>query len=578
MNRKRLLCALGLALAACNEERTPGACDGGLHGDAPSTADVSPGQDAGACAAARTVALVEGDNRLTGDTTGRTMDGLALYCGDAPSPWELLALEVPGSPGAQALLHFEVDGEATSYPIVLEWRPRGCDVRADSQCFPWDGMDPTTTPSGDVQVEAGSTVYLYASGRDEDAVGPWSIDVSVDPRVEPPVLTAATITRVGGSRYALTFDGSDSDADAYSVDVRFLDASGTTLRFTDPFSGVERESYAPHIDAIFLGPSFGGRAHIGEYLGEDAILAATSTAVEAELVLTDQRGLTSAPLRVTIADATLAALGESCGPTALCPSYQACRGGVCAAVAACDAIGPLTLTPGTTATRTVTLGAGLGDIDRPCAFSGGTEALFAIDVPPAVSPVVSYELRIDGPTDGRPIYRLADCAEPPAYGSPTCNYVGNTVPIEQGSHVVVVEHGWSSGEETVELHFTLVEVLEGGAACDPSGASNRCSLGTCLDGPSPVCPDTCDVFDVGACGAGRACEWQYMVPGTGGICVAAGTADIGEPCTFEPGVSTGCLDGLSCGGTCQPFCDAAHPCPSGPACFTVGPSPGTCFL
>lgn len=580
MKPVRLSCALLLSLGACTPDPVVVACDGGLHDDAPATDAPSspdtPADAAEACAGARTITLVEGDNHVTGDTTGRTSEGMAIYCGEAPSPWELVALEVPGASGDDALLHIELDGEATAYPIVFEWRPAGCDDRTDSTCLFWDGMD-GFLPRGDVAVPAGSTLYVYVTGRDEDAFGAWALDVNVDARIEAPVLTAATFTRVDAARYAITFDGTDADGDVISLTTRFFDASGAVVPYTDRFTGVESESFTPYLEGVFLGPTFGGRAQIGEYLGEDAVVEGTATAVEVELTLRDTRGNESAPLRVAITSATDAALGEACGATAACAFYQTCRGGVCAGAPACDAIPPLALTPGTPVARTLTLPVGLGGIDRPCSFSAGTEALFGITVPAPASPVASYELRVLGTTDGRPFYTVDDCAVPPEYGAPVCNYVGNAAPVAPGNHTLVIEHGYTTGPETVDVEITLVPVLEGGAACDPTGAANRCGVGVCPDVTSPTCPDTCSVFDVGACGAGRACEWQYTIPGDVGICVAAGTAALGEPCTPEMGVSTGCVDGLSCSFECVPFCDATHPCPGGGACPSFGDSPGTCF-
>jgi hypothetical protein len=77
-----------------------------------------------------------------------------------------------------------------------------------------------------------------------------------------------------------------------------------------------------------------------------------------------------------------------------------------------------------------------------------------------------------------------------------------------------------------------------------------------------------------ACGAGTAC-WTKDKNAASFECIPSGTKKVGESCKSVVGTAP-CGDGMMClqlqgsgEGTCQPFCDSKHDCPSGENCATV---------
>jgi hypothetical protein len=570
-----LLAPSTLALASACGSSSP-ACDGGLHDpDAPleaSDAAVLP------CSEVRVVNLVAGSQTVTGDTTGRSAEGQAFYCGDGPSPYELVALTLPGDASDTVLVHYALDPEVTMHQAVLELRPHGCADRTDSECRSWYGLDPANPPEGNLVAPGGSVAYLYVSGADPDAFGPWAIDFEVDASLAVPVLTAGTVTRVGMDRFEATFDGSDADGDVITLGMRLFDASGALITLHP--AEIDVSEFTFYFNSVFLGTAFGGRGYIGnEGWAISGLLEQTASAVRAELVLRDARNLVSEPLMVDIVDATSAELGEPCGPTAVCTPSLACSAGTCAPPSICASATPLTLVPGVTTTRTVTLGPGFGALDRPCNYTGGTEAVFSIDVPTASAGVFGYELLVGGVTDmGTAQFHLQTaCGVPDAYEVAWCGYQGSdqAVSMTPGPRFLVIEHPDGNNDPlTFDVPITLRPILDEGQPCDPMGLLSRCAVGVCPDMPSPVCPESCNVFNVGECGPGRACgAWAY--PSANGLCVEAGSSALGAPCTDAPGIS-GCVDGLSCQGVCVTYCDATHDCPSGICPAFLG-DVATCF-
>jgi hypothetical protein len=79
------------------------------------------------------------------------------------------------------------------------------------------------------------------------------------------------------------------------------------------------------------------------------------------------------------------------------------------------------------------------------------------------------------------------------------------------------------------------------------------------------CERACTLFADG-CPAGQACS---LVPGKVNpvtSCVPAGTGPQGSACA----TARDCAPGSTCAfGTCQPICDASHPCPDGRACVAL---------
>jgi len=75
-----------------------------------------------------------------------------------------------------------------------------------------------------------------------------------------------------------------------------------------------------------------------------------------------------------------------------------------------------------------------------------------------------------------------------------------------------------------------------------------------------------------SCPAGQTC-WVRSGPGDY-QCLSSGSGQSGDLCQPTEGTAT-CKDGLACiepvdspgqPATCTPFCDSAHPCPSGQSC------------
>ncbi|MFO0546809.1 MAG: hypothetical protein U0271_00410 [Polyangiaceae bacterium] len=84
----------------------------------------------------------------------------------------------------------------------------------------------------------------------------------------------------------------------------------------------------------------------------------------------------------------------------------------------------------------------------------------------------------------------------------------------------------------------------------------------------PVCTD-----DPWSCAAGTVC-WINTTEDAY-ACEPSGTGQLGEACQPLAGEPT-CADGMVCialdnpdNGTCTPFCDAAHPCPSDAKCLVI---------
>lgn len=511
--RLLLLSSLLLALVGCDSDPTP--ADAGMDDGGTSTEDATmPPPDAnghdsgmmmgGACDAPRAVTLTDGEQTITGDTSGGTTGfPLSEGCGapEHAAPAEILALTVPGT-GLKGV-SFNTLNEATGWDTLLEVRPTACDSTEAATCFD-DALPGLIAQSaGSFTAEGGSTVHLVVTGYGEATdSGAYELTVEVSD-ASAPTLTEGDAYRVGTERYDLVVRGMDAEGDVSYVRVSFLDGSGAAIEVDtdgDPETpaqstfevGVERVSGTPAYEALVR-------------IADEDFMTATAAATQVEVTVVDRFDLESSSMTFALSDVTESGLGESCGASTICADGLSCDGGTCAipadVMAACSGATAVSITPGpTTVTESVAGAVPAADslffesTCVPTADTSGGETLFTVDVPAGTYDLIaSTENAATSEDIDTVVYFRSTCGDPGSEAA--CNdddetYRSTTVlqDAPAGTYTIAVEiYGGAEAETPFSLDVSLRPVLPAGAPCDPMEAMNRCSTGTCMGDPG-ICP------------------------------------------------------------------------------------------
>jgi hypothetical protein len=512
--------AVLLALAGCDgsppadPDAGPIDADSGMTGTPDAgTRDSGPAPAEG-CDAARAITLTEGEQTITGNTTGMgSGEALSDGCGSAPAPQEVLALTVPGT-GTKDV--FFVMGEGTAaIDTVVEVRTGACESAAEAQCF--DDGGGGVLSAGAVLAEGGSTVYLLVTGYAATDAGAWSLEVSVADATAP-TLTGGDALRVGTERYEIFVDGGDAEGNAAAVRFSLLDADGDVvgIDFDEEDMPIPDVDGTPDLAEFEIGftDDLDGQTTFSRALvriADPAFVTATAAATQLRLLVLDVTELTSAEMTFAIRDVTEAGRGETCGADAICADGYECSAVTCqipaGTVTFCAGATALTVTPAAPVTQTGTLEPGDSRLAPSCVDPRyferhGPEALYTVTVPAPESPAIGYDLI--AATDNvateidTVVYLQSECGDPAT--EVACNddadfdgevYQSRAIAQDApaGTYTIAVENlNGPAAAVTYQLDVSLRPVLGAGATCDPAGVMNRCSTGACPAGDSPVCP------------------------------------------------------------------------------------------
>lgn len=448
-------------------------------------------------------------------------------CGGMPLPamrpaQVVVAVQIPGTVARLVELSLVNDATTPTWDTIVEVRRNECSVAPPAgppgpfgptpTCFD-DTNDPMTgipdpRSSGAFAAMGGETVHVVVTGfgsgaaiPDRMPTGMGRLDLTLGDEVEPPTLTAATVS-VNPEVSMLALTGGDANGDASGVRVTWLDAASMAV----DINGDTRVDALD--DSTFpLDPSVTGMTSFTTTV-TDPFLATRlegRMVARARIVLTDATGLESAPLTVDATVVTLAAFGEMCDAMRVCRAPLVCTAGTCQAspeaTAACAAATALTLT-GTPATTSVMgmLAAGPSALFTGSCGStmGGPEALYTVTVPAG-----TWDLLVSTANPGTPmdtdtvLYARRTCADPRSEAICVDDDMGlrsrfTLLDAAPATYTVFVErYGGvpAMTSITYELTATLRPVLAAGAACDPMGVMNRCSTGACpAGGTCPAAP------------------------------------------------------------------------------------------
>ncbi|MCC7540450.1 MAG: hypothetical protein IT379_29810, partial [Deltaproteobacteria bacterium] len=359
------------------------------------------------CADPLEVTLVVGETvSVNVDTRYGEAGPLALGpgCGGMPAmrPAQVVvAVEIPGTTARLVQLTLVNDATTPTWDTLVEVRRTECSVAPDGGPFPTatcfdDTVDPMTgandpRSTGAFAAVGGETVHLVVTGfglaggtPDRMPTGMGRLDLTLGDEIEPPTLTAATVS-VNPEVSTIMLTGGDPNGDATGARVTWLNAMGAAID-TNGDSMVDAGD-----DSIFgLDPGLAGMTSFTTTI-TDAFLATRlegRMAARARIVLTDATGLESAPLTVDATVVTLAAFGEACDAVRVCRAPLLCTAGTCQAspeaTAACAAATALTLTgtPATTSAMGMLAAGPSALFTGSCGSTmGGPEALYTVTVP-----------------------------------------------------------------------------------------------------------------------------------------------------------------------------------------------------
>ena len=512
--------AVVLALAGCDgsspadPDAGPTDTDSGMTGTPDAgTRDSGPAPAEG-CDAARAITLTDGEQTITGNTTGMgTGEALGEDCGGQPAPQEVLALTVPGT-GTKDVVF--IMAESTGFDTVVQLRTGACETAAEAQCFDDVSFD-NPLSAGAFLAEGGSTVYLLVTGYGATDAGAWSMDVTVEDATAP-TLTGGEALRVDADRYEIFVDGGDAEGNAVGIRFSLLDAEGEVvgIDFDDDDAPIPDTDGTPEMDEFEIGftDDLEGQTTFTRALvrlADPAFVAATPTATQVRLAILDITELISAEMTFPIRDVTEAGRGETCNADAICADGLECTAATCeipaATVTHCAGATALDVTPAAPVTQTGTLEPGDSHLAPSCVDPRyfdrhGPEALYTVTVPAPEAPAIGYDLIAatanDATTIDTVVYLQTECGDPAT--EIACNddadfdegvfqsrAIAENAPA--GTYTIAVENlNGPTAAVTYQLDVSLRPVLGEGATCDPTGAMNRCSTGACPAGDAPECP------------------------------------------------------------------------------------------
>lgn len=493
--------AVVLALAGCDgsppadPDAGPSDTDSGMTGTPDAgTRDSGPAPAEG-CDAARAITLTDGEQTITGNTTGMgTGVDLGDECAGEPTPQEILALTVPGT-GTKTVT-FDLAVGTTAFDTVVQVRPNSCESLTDAVCFDDVVYPDESRSAGHFIAEGGSTVHLIVTGYsfpDEPLEqGRWTMEIDVRDSAPAVTFTGGEAARIGGERYELSIDGGDADGDAIGVLFTLLDAAGEEIAY----EGIAEIEW-PFEESVEGQTTFEDAMIIVEHAG---FLEATTAATQVRVAVYDRFGFTSEPMTLSIRNVTIVGRDEACNADALCGAGLECISETCqtpaATVAACEAATALTFTDDAV-TATGSVEPGTSNLSGTCSATGtrGAENLYTITVPSgAYDLIASTEADATGDAD-TVVYVQTECGNDTTEAACNDDVASGTtrsraiVQDAAGAYTIAVEiWGGAEAATAYQLDVRLRPVIGEGVTCDPMEIMNRCSTGACPSGDSPVCP------------------------------------------------------------------------------------------
>jgi len=514
--RSVLLCSIGVfGLLGCDSEPPP--VDGGFDAGF----EVDAGQPLTCSSVMQLTGLLDGSVTATFDTSmtlTRPRD-LGLVCGNTDpelrwAPQEVIEFTVPGDPGSTYAVEFTTNqpGTDANFNTVVQVRD-SCEIAPTSAfppaCFNDIARDEFRT-NGSATVAGGSVLFFIVTGFSEPpaeqmTVDSGTVEVSFTVRgAEPPTITGGFF-RLANDDSRIQLTGMDPNADVRGVGLNFYGPDGELLDiYGDGQATEDGDVYVVNFDSpAATGFDWTGGAWVR---GAEVNLAAYLRGRRASQVryrVFDAAWGISEPFDVTIDEATLVGIGETCDDENFCRPEMVCSSGACVPGTAIgqlcdratDIVVPATPEMGATITQMGTTGGGMGliTVDAACVADPngtiGAETVYKLDV--AVDNF-DLDLSTDNPGTGMTDTILYVRGECPDSGSVlACNddaapmNLQSTITLTDltaGTYYVFVERygGLMSGTVAHSLDVTVTPVVPMGGVCDP--ATTRCAAGTCTMG------------------------------------------------------------------------------------------------
>ena len=510
------LASLLLGLSGCGDDATTDP-DSGITFDALPPSD--SGRDAGpvpsSCDAPRIVEGEIGTVTVSGDTTEGAPGALdlGLSCGNPAAttvaPQDIIAYRVPGSGPVGLNFSLAVEGTPVTFDTLVQIRTSCAEIPTEDlalTCF--DDTDRIEArSSGAAAATGGETLFFVVTGLSESTLegatdrGPYTMTIEARANAVPEI-TTAEVRRIG-PRVEIEISGSDGDGDVSYFGLELLDASDAPVDLNGDGAVTDRDRFIRFFDEDVRGmTSFTAAASFDRFGDTFDRLAV----VRARLWLIDEVWATSeaAVVDVTVLDEV--GLDAACDATHVCALPLQCSSGSCTApstlAAACATATPLPIdtptTDTTTATVTGTLAATGGGVDSRCSYTPGTEAIYTVEVPAGSHDLLARTDLPESSMTDTVLYVRSRCEDP--LSELACNDDIDTrgrnyqsqveiLDVTPGSYAVVVDpfRGLRS-PSGFGLEVALRPVLASGAACDPTGAANRCAGATACPAATSTCP------------------------------------------------------------------------------------------
>lgn len=427
-----------------------------------------------------------------------------IFSGASRAPQVIVAVRVPGT--ARRALAFTTANEGTSpgYDTDVVALRGDCAAPDAVACYPDTPPDPTIPgfeprASGRLGVMGGETLYLAVTSSAAGPAGRGSVrlDVTLGESIAPPMLRSASL-QVSPESAVASFEGSDADGDATALAATFLDAAGmpVDLDGSGTVDAQDDHLLLPDVPLAGMTTFAGAATAFGPFLSDR--LGAIG-AVRARVRLRDELGLESDPLTIPFDLVTLVGFGDACDASHACRAPLACVMGTCSvspeALALCASATTLAFsgTPGT-AMVTGSLGPGGGLFVGTCGSTPDAEQLYRATVPAGAFDLLLSTGMSPMGTD-TVLYVRRDCADERTTVACVDDVAGDLrsrltiTDAMPGDYTIFVErYGSPAGSTAYTLTATLRPVLGAGATCDPAGALDRCSTGTCTMGMCPAAP------------------------------------------------------------------------------------------
>jgi hypothetical protein len=479
----------------------------------------------------------EGTVTVTLDTsmTEERPRDLGLGCGntDAELRWapeEIVELHVPGTGPVAVELDTDFPETDPSFNTVLQVR-KTCAVIPED--FPPTCFDDIATDNyhsdGAVTAMGGDVLYIVVTGYSEPPAEQHTVDsghIRLDVHIRansPPTVTSGSVV-LALEKTRIIAAGNDPDGDARGVVLNFLNAAGQLIDIygdgtADPDQDFVIVRFAPPPAT----PDYDGFVELLIANTNGTSYPRGANARTARMRVFDSAFAMSSPFDVPIQEATLVGKDETCDVTHVCRTEMTCDATMTmtcvvppAIATACStdasmggtATALTALTPTADMMSTVmvsgTTGAGPGLFATAvdCIADGnpdgtiGAEKIYAFTVPDILNTTFDLTATTEAPTatTDTVLYLRSICAD--SGSELACNddraandFQSDIVRqgLAAGTYYLFVERytALPSGTAPHSLTVTLKAVLPPLAACDMTGANNRCATGTCTGGFCP---------------------------------------------------------------------------------------------